>query len=109
MGLPETEGSIQVKINRGTFPAWFMLAVMHAVGAHTLHLITATALGITLITYYRRVIDRNRSRKRALQAILRQGHELLREGDWPGIPMNAIPKGLRSESSVTVTIVAAPK
>jgi len=38
MGLPETEGSVQVKINRGTFPAWFMLAVMHAVGAHTLHL-----------------------------------------------------------------------
>ena len=38
MGLPETEGSVQVKINRGTFPAWFMLAVMRAVGAHTLRL-----------------------------------------------------------------------
>ena len=38
MGLPETEGSVQVKINRGTFPAWFMLAVMHAIGAHTLRL-----------------------------------------------------------------------
>jgi Domain of unknown function (DUF6471) len=38
MGLPETEGSVQVKINRGTFPAWFMLAVLRAVGAHTLHL-----------------------------------------------------------------------
>jgi hypothetical protein len=38
MGLPETEGSITVKINRGAFPAWFMLAVMRAVGAHTLHL-----------------------------------------------------------------------
>jgi Domain of unknown function (DUF6471) len=38
MGLPETEASVQVKINRGTFPAWFMLAVMRAVGAHTLHL-----------------------------------------------------------------------
>jgi hypothetical protein len=38
MGLPETEASVQVKINRGTFPAWFMLAVMQAVGAHTLHL-----------------------------------------------------------------------
>jgi len=37
-GLPETEASVQVKINRGTFPAWFMLAVMRAVGAHTLHL-----------------------------------------------------------------------
>jgi hypothetical protein len=36
MGLPETEGSITVKINRGAFPAWFLIAVMHAVGAHTL-------------------------------------------------------------------------
>lgn len=38
MGLAETEGSVQVKINRGTFPAWFMFAVMRAVGARTLHL-----------------------------------------------------------------------
>jgi hypothetical protein len=38
MGLPETEGSVQVKINRGTFPAWFMLAVMKAIGAHTVRL-----------------------------------------------------------------------
>ena len=38
MGLPETEGSVQVKINRGAFPAWFLLAVMHAVGAQTLRM-----------------------------------------------------------------------
>ena len=38
MGLPETEGSITVKINRGAFPVWFLFAVMHAVGAHTLRL-----------------------------------------------------------------------
>jgi hypothetical protein len=38
MGLPETEASVQVKINRGAFPAWFMLAAMRAVGAHTLRL-----------------------------------------------------------------------
>ena len=38
MGLPETEASVQVKINRGTFPTWFALAVMRAVGVHTLHL-----------------------------------------------------------------------
>jgi len=38
MGLEETEGSITVKINRGAFPAWFLFAVMRAVGAHTLHL-----------------------------------------------------------------------
>jgi len=38
MGLPETEGSVTVKINRGAFPAWFLFAVMRAIGAHTLRL-----------------------------------------------------------------------
>lgn len=36
MGLPETEGSVTVKINRGAFPAWFLFAVMKAVGTHVL-------------------------------------------------------------------------
>lgn len=38
MGLAETEGSITVKINRGGFPAWFLMAAMRAIGAHTLRL-----------------------------------------------------------------------
>jgi hypothetical protein len=38
MGLPESEASVQIKINRGTFPAWFMLAVMRAIGANALRL-----------------------------------------------------------------------
>ena len=38
MGLPETDSSIAMKINRGAFPAWFLYAVMHAIGAHTLRL-----------------------------------------------------------------------
>jgi hypothetical protein len=38
MGLPETEASVQVKINRGAFPAWFLLAAMKAIGGHTLRL-----------------------------------------------------------------------
>lgn len=32
MGLPESEGSITVKINRGAFPAWFLMAAMTAIG-----------------------------------------------------------------------------
>jgi hypothetical protein len=35
MGLNETVGSITVKVNRGAFPAWFMLAVMKAIGRGT--------------------------------------------------------------------------
>lgn len=38
MGLPETEASVQVKINRGAFPAWFLLAAMRAIGATSLRL-----------------------------------------------------------------------
>lgn len=38
MGLPETEASVTVKINRGAFPAWFLLAALTAVGATTLRL-----------------------------------------------------------------------
>lgn len=38
MGLPETEASVQVKINRGAFPAWFLLATMRAIGCGTLRL-----------------------------------------------------------------------
>lgn len=38
MGLPETEAGVQVKINRGAFPAWFMLAALKAVGASSVRL-----------------------------------------------------------------------
>jgi hypothetical protein len=37
MGLPESEGSVTAKINRGAFPAWFLFAVMRAIGVRTLH------------------------------------------------------------------------
>lgn len=37
-GLPETEGSITVKINRGGFPAWFLIASLEAIGASSLRL-----------------------------------------------------------------------
>lgn len=38
MGLPETDAGVQVKINRGAFPAWFMLAALRALGATSLRL-----------------------------------------------------------------------
>ena len=36
MGIEETEGSITVKVNRGTFPTWFFLASMQAIGVDTI-------------------------------------------------------------------------
>lgn len=38
MGLPESEGSITVKINRGAFPAWFLIAAMESIGVSSLRL-----------------------------------------------------------------------
>lgn len=38
MGLPETEASVTVKINRGAFPAWFLFAAMKALRVHTVRL-----------------------------------------------------------------------
>jgi hypothetical protein len=38
MGLPETEGSITAKINRGAFPAWFLFAVIKAIGRNMVRL-----------------------------------------------------------------------
>jgi Domain of unknown function (DUF6471) len=32
MGWSETEGSVTVKINRGTFPVWFFMAALEAIG-----------------------------------------------------------------------------
>jgi hypothetical protein len=38
IGLPETDSSIGMKINRGAFPAWWLFAVMRVIGASTLRL-----------------------------------------------------------------------
>lgn len=38
MGLAETEGSVTVKINRGTYPAWFLFAVLKAIGRDVVRL-----------------------------------------------------------------------
>ncbi len=38
MELPETETSTAAKVNRGTFPAWFLFAVMKAIGRDVVRL-----------------------------------------------------------------------
>ncbi len=38
MGLSETHGSVTVKIIRGAFPVWILLAVRRVIGAYTLRL-----------------------------------------------------------------------
>jgi hypothetical protein len=38
MGIPETKGSVTVKVNRGAFPAWFFFAAMKAIGRETVNI-----------------------------------------------------------------------
>jgi hypothetical protein len=38
MGIKETEGSITIKINRGTFPGWFLLATLSAINCSQIRL-----------------------------------------------------------------------
>lgn len=38
MGLDENEGSVKARINRGTFPAWFLIAAVKALGRDVLRL-----------------------------------------------------------------------
>lgn len=36
--LPETKGSIAMKLSRGGYPAWFLFAALHVVGVQTLRM-----------------------------------------------------------------------
>ena len=36
MDLPETKGSVAMKLSRGGYPAWFLFAVLRAIGVPTL-------------------------------------------------------------------------
>jgi hypothetical protein len=38
LGISETEGSVGMKISRGTYPAWFLFAVMSVIGISVLRL-----------------------------------------------------------------------
>ena len=38
VGLPETEGSVAVKINRGTYPAWFLFVTMQVIRVRAIRL-----------------------------------------------------------------------
>jgi pyrimidine deaminase RibD-like protein len=86
---------------------WEIVAHFGATGDHELRLVTADDLGNVLIQYYRKVVDENLNRRRRLRA---QGIDVSTlGGDYPGIQMSGLPKGLRIEASVAVYVAPAPK
>lgn len=83
---------------------WEIDAHFGTTGDHTLYLVTATDLGQILVEYYRKVIRLNTERRDKLKEKLGDGSILLLGDNYPGIQMNGLPKGFRTEASVTLTI-----
>ncbi len=80
---------------------WEIDAHFGSTGEHTLQLVTADSLGSALIRYYRKITEQNRSRREKLRGKIDLS---LLGGDYPGIEMNGLPKGLRLEASVNVNV-----
>ncbi len=87
---------------------WEIDAHFGITGDHTLYLVTATDLGQILIEYYRKIIGLNTQRRRNLKGKIADESVALLGGDYPGIQMNGLPKGFRSEASVTLMIAKKP-
>jgi pyrimidine deaminase RibD-like protein len=84
---------------------WGTVAHFGSTGDHDLYIVTADDLGDALIRYYRKVVEMNVGRRQKLRDKLTDLSIL--GGDYPGIEMNGLPKGLRLEASVSVFV--APK
>lgn len=85
----------------GSSNRWEIDAHFGSTGDHTLQLISVNDLGRTLIQYYRKIVDGNLKRRDNLKGKI--DLQLL-GGDYPGIAMNGLPKGLRLEASVVVKV-----
>jgi hypothetical protein len=70
-------------------------------GEHVLQLVTGNDLGNALVRYYRTVVEQNRRRREKLRDKVDLS---LLGGDFPGIEINGLPKGLRLEASVTIFV-----
>ena len=76
-------------------------AYFGSTGDYFLQIVTANALGDALVRYYRKVVEHNRSRRQKLRDKVDPS---LLGGDYPGIEMNGLPKGLRLEASVRIFV-----
>jgi pyrimidine deaminase RibD-like protein len=85
---------------------WEIDAHFGNTGEHILQLVTADSLGSALIRYYRKITEQNRNRREKLRGKIDMS---LLGGDYPGIEMNGLPKGLRFEASVKVVVADKAK
>jgi len=80
---------------------WEIDSYFGSAGEYVLQLVTADTLAGALIGYYWKVVEINRGRREKLRSKIDVS---LLGGDSPGIQMNGLPKGLRHEASVTVSV-----
>ena len=80
---------------------WEIDAYFGSTGEQTLQIVTANNLGSALIGYYRKIVQQNRSRRERLRDKIDPS---LLGGDYPGIEMNGLAKGLQLEASVAVVV-----
>jgi hypothetical protein len=64
--------------------------------------VTTNDIGNALILYYFKVVDLNRSRR---ERLIDKVEASLLGGDYPGIQMTGLPRGLRLECSVSVVVL----
>lgn len=97
---------------KGEDGLWEIDAHFGAYDEHSLHIVKANELAQTLIRYYWKIVKENRERDKRVQTLLPETTDIaLRNllGDlYPGIQMSGPIKGLRTEDSVTVSIVRNP-
>lgn len=87
---------------------WEIDVYFSSPGDHTLQLVTATDLGNVLIRYYRKIVSLNTARRDRLKSRLSNEDVQRLWGGYPGIEMNGLPKGIRLEASVNLTIARPP-
>jgi pyrimidine deaminase RibD-like protein len=83
---------------------WEVDAHFGSTGEFSLQLAYAGDLGNALVRYHRKIIQQNKERRELLKDKLREDSHLL-GGDYPGIEMNGLPKGIQLEASVSVRVV----
>jgi pyrimidine deaminase RibD-like protein len=80
-----------------------------ALGIHTIHVVRANELGLGLLNYYRKIVDLNAKQREKLTQTGATGIQLSAlHGNYPGIAMPKLPRGLDSQAHLPIEIAAAP-
>jgi hypothetical protein len=102
-----------VKVTNPNKKLWAVRFNFGEYDLHTLYIVKAGELGIALRNYYRRVVEDNKERTKLLKDKFKSSFNGdLRKtlpGDFQGIKMGKLPKGLEMQARVDVIVEQARK